>query len=286
VTTPTLLPGLPTGVNAAGGAGNPARVRELAAEFEAMFIALMLRQMRESMSLAGEDDEPGFGRTPFAETFDVELGRHLAASGGIGLASLIVEAYERQQGIAQSGMAESTAAQGPVTNPAVTPATHSTVSTPAVPLPLADRITSPFGWRRDPIDGEGRSHRGVDIAAAHGDPIPVAADGRVVFAGSQGGYGLTVVVEHGSGIRTRYAHLSELLVTAGQEVRQGQSVGKAGSTGRATGTHLHFEVLADGRPVDPVAAARKYALAAGLKPVQPVADWSGAGPSTDLVLEE
>ncbi|HEX7085446.1 MAG TPA: peptidoglycan DD-metalloendopeptidase family protein [Vicinamibacterales bacterium] len=280
--TPTLLPGLPAGVSAAGQAENPARVRELAAEFEAMFLALMLRQMRESMALAGgEDDEPGLGRTPFAETFDVELGRHLAAGGGIGIASVIVEAYERQHGIAQPFTAPAPAAGAPVP-----PAAPTGVPAPAIPLPLADRITSPFGWRRDPLDGHGRQHRGVDIAAAHGDPIPAAADGRVVFAGPQGGYGLTVVVEHGSGIRTRYAHLSELHVAAGQEVRQGQEVGKAGATGRATGAHLHFEVLASGQAVDPVVAARRYAQAAGLKPVRTDADWSGAGPSPDPVLEE
>lgn len=279
--TPTLLPGLPAGTTTAGQAENPARVRELAAEFEAMVLALMLRQMRESMALAGgDDDEPGLGRTTFAETFDVELGRHLAAAGGIGIASVIVEAYERQHGVAQPFTAPAPAAGAPAQT-----AEH-TVPAPAVPLPLADRITSPFGWRRDPVAGHGRDHRGVDIAAAHGDPIPAAADGRVVFAGPQGGYGLTVVVEHGSGIRTRYAHLSELGVAAGQEVRQGQEVGKAGATGRATGTHLHFEVLASGRAVDPVAAARRYAQAAGLKPVRTDADWSGAGPSPDPVLEE
>ncbi len=75
-------------------------------------------------------------------------------------------------------------------------------------------------------------------------------------------------------------------MASGQEVRQGQEVGKAGATGRATGTHLHFEVLASGQAVDPVAAARRYAQAAGLKPVRTDADWSGAGPSPDPVLEE
>lgn len=256
---------------------DPARVRELAGEFEAMFIALMLRQMRESLVLSGEEDaEAGFGKTTFAETFDTELARHLAAGGGIGIASVIVEAYERQRaGVPPAGAA-------PLPQAASPPASAS----PAVPLPPGSRITSPFGWRRDPIGGEDRLHRGVDIRAAHGDPVPVVADGAVLVAGTQGGYGLTVVVEHGSGIRTRYAHLSELRVSPGDTVRRGQEVGRAGATGRATGAHLHFEVLDGARAVDPVRAARRYAEAAGLKALHAGADWSGGGPSEGPALEE
>ena len=113
------------------------------------------------------------------------------------------------------------------------------------------------------------------MKAAYGEPVPSVGDGEVVFAGAQGGYGLTVVVEHESGIRTRYAHLSELAVRPGDAVLRGQDVGKVGSTGRSTGPHLHFEVLEHGRPVDPEQAAEKFAEIDGFKKMREVADSSG-----------
>lgn len=112
-------------------------------------------------------------------------------------------------------------------------------------------VTSGFGWRRDPIDGRARFHKGVDLRAAYGAAVATPADGRVVLAGTQGGYGMTVVVEHPGGVRTRYAHLSAAEVSEGEDVRAGQVIGRAGQSGRATGPHLHFEVLAGGEPVDP-----------------------------------
>src|SRR6185503_1884171 len=120
------------------------------------------------------------------------------------------------------------------------------------PSPIADRVeTSPFGWRRDPFSGAAAYHRGVDLRAAYGEPIGAADAGMVVFAGEQHGYGQTVVVEHDNGIRTRYAHLSSVTATAGDEVKAGETIGRAGRSGRATGTHLHFEVTQNGRPIDP-----------------------------------
>jgi murein DD-endopeptidase MepM/ murein hydrolase activator NlpD len=116
----------------------------------------------------------------------------------------------------------------------------------------AGQVTSGFGWRADPLHGAARFHRGVDIRAAYGQDVPAAAPGRVVSAGGEGAYGQTVVIEHAGGLRTRYAHLSTTLVAAGDEVQEGQRVGQAGRSGRATGTHLHFEVMtASGEPLNP-----------------------------------
>ena len=96
-------------------------------------------------------------------------------------------------------------------------------------------------------------HQGVDIAVAYGHDVKAAADGIVSFAGVQNGYGNTVVIDHGGGRQTRYAHLSQELVRAGDVVNEGQVLGKSGNSGRSTGPHLHFEMLVNGRPVDPVA---------------------------------
>lgn len=121
-------------------------------------------------------------------------------------------------------------------------------------LPVEGRISSRFGARRDPVHGRQRFHHGVDIAAAKGSPIGAAGDGKVVFAGWQGGYGKTVVIEHADGRRSRYAHADKLLVKQGETVGVGQTIATVGSTGRSTGPHLHFEVSEHGRRVDPLRA--------------------------------
>ena len=114
-------------------------------------------------------------------------------------------------------------------------------------------ITSAFGDRRDPFTGATRFHRGVDLRAAYGQDVATAAGGTVAFSGTQGGYGTTVVVEHANGTRTRFAHLSVALVAPGQAVEPGQVVGRAGSSGRATGAHLHLEVTdRDRQPLNPL----------------------------------
>jgi murein DD-endopeptidase MepM/ murein hydrolase activator NlpD len=113
-------------------------------------------------------------------------------------------------------------------------------------------ISSFFGSRTDPFHGRAAFHAGLDFAAAPGTRVLSAADGIVSFAGRDGNYGKLVEVTHGNGYVTRYAHNSTLLVEAGQTVRKGDPIALMGSTGRSTGTHLHFEVLREGRPVNPL----------------------------------
>ena len=122
----------------------------------------------------------------------------------------------------------------------------------AMPLTSA-RLTSRFGMRFDPLAGGSRMHSGVDLAAAEGSPVIVPQDGIVSFSSWSGGYGLLVSVEHASGIQTRFAHLSRVMVRPGQRVQKGQVLGLVGSTGRSTGPHLHYEVRHRGRAIDPLA---------------------------------
>jgi murein DD-endopeptidase MepM/ murein hydrolase activator NlpD len=110
------------------------------------------------------------------------------------------------------------------------------------PLIAPTSISSLFGTRVHPVTGQVRVHQGTDLAAAEGTPVVAAFSGRVEIAGWLGGYGLIVVISHGDTLETRYAHLSEVLVKTGQEVKQGTVIGLVGSTGLATGPHLHFEI--------------------------------------------
>jgi len=118
-------------------------------------------------------------------------------------------------------------------------------------------ISSHFGRRTDPFTGKPASHRGVDFAGRAGTEIVAVAAGVVTYSGDRSGYGMMVEINHGNGYVTRYAHNAENLVAVGDDVRQGQSIALMGSTGRATGPNLHFEVRHLGRPVDPLRHIRE-----------------------------
>ncbi len=117
--------------------------------------------------------------------------------------------------------------------------------------PLEGRVTSSFGEREDPLNGEGAFHPGIDISAPFGSPVRAAADGDVTGASMGSGYGLQVVLNHGHDLLTVYGHLSSVAVLPGQHVTRGQVIGYVGQTGRATGPHLHYEVRVHNVPVNP-----------------------------------
>ncbi len=118
--------------------------------------------------------------------------------------------------------------------------------------PVRGPITSPFGMRVDPVTGRYALHSGIDIGADYGTPIQAAADGVVLFAGWYGGYGNAIILDHGSGLSTLYAHCSAMYVALNQHIQRGQVIGAVGATGYATGPHLHFEIRVNGVPVNPL----------------------------------
>jgi murein DD-endopeptidase MepM/ murein hydrolase activator NlpD len=255
---------------------------KMAQEFEGMLLLQMVRQMRQSM-LMDEEEDTGLGNTTMTDTFDVEFANYLAKQGGIGLSKSI----EQQIETANKGKEDAAALKGVEAQPkpldTSTPKAYDlhaqpsfavpsfatprqTVEAPpeedqALTMPLDSDASSAFGWRNDPFRGRRKFHNGVDLRAAYGTEVPTAAPGKVTFAGERGAYGLMVVVEHPNGVETRYAHLSSTAVQPGDSVAAGQTIGRVGSTGRSTGPHLHFEVLLDGKRVNPeqIASARETA---------------------------
>lgn len=117
--------------------------------------------------------------------------------------------------------------------------------------PVVGPITSSFGEREDPFNGEGAFHAGIDISSTFGQPVRAAADGVVITAGLASGYGREILLDHGNGIQTLYGHLSGFAITPGEQVKEGQIIGYVGTSGRSTGPHLHYEVRIRNTPVNP-----------------------------------
>ncbi len=217
---------------------------EAAKAFESYMVEMMVKEMRRSVPdgifTSGAMDM-------FSGLFDQEISKRIAESGGLGFDQMMGDALGVKPGPASDpsflrvseyrrarpGQAESEMAQMPIDGGVV---------------------TSKFGTRRDPFHGRTRAHKGLDIAAVQGTPIQPIRAGTVVSAGKRGGYGNVVVVDHGDGTTSLYAHCHELKVQKGDKVHRGDVIATVGSTGRSTGPHLHLEVHQDGTAIDPMTA--------------------------------
>lgn len=166
------------------------------------------------------------------------------------------EAEEQRQLALQNQLDDETE-EPTATDDSPTPTSAEPTPRPGAPAslvwPINGVVTSQFGYRVHPIFGTERFHSGLDIDGDSGQPIVAAAEGVVIASSSMGGYGNAVIIDHGGGLTTLYAHQSRTAVTSGQLVRQGDVVGYVGSTGWSTGPHLHFETRSDGSPTDPLA---------------------------------
>jgi murein DD-endopeptidase MepM/ murein hydrolase activator NlpD len=234
----------------AGGEADREKLREAAKALESIF----LKQLVAASGAFGGGE--GAGASIRADLFATTLADTLAKHGGIGLAAQLERSLTGEAPPAPGpapGPDSGGALRGPP-DPRLPPPAPE----PAAILPVAGRVTSAFGRRSDPFTGLPALHRGVDVAAPEGTPIRAAAGGTVLSAGPRGGYGEAVEIDHGDGTTAIYAHASALLVRAGDPVRPGQEIARVGSSGRATGAHLHFEVREGGRAVDPARALGAY----------------------------
>ena len=131
-------------------------------------------------------------------------------------------------------------------------AQHAMLRATPTLFPIRGWISSAFGFRRHPYDGSFRLHTGIDIAAEPGTPVRAPGDGTILYTGKTPGYGKSVVIDHGYGIRTLFAHNSKIFVTTGNHIKRGEIIAEVGSTGQSTGPHLHYEIRKFNHPINPM----------------------------------
>ncbi len=210
---------------------DPEKLRKAARGFEAMVLAELMRPLENSGGgLLGKSMGSRFAKGMFHDA----IVQKVADAGGIGLADMVLK--QVTQTSALGAYRDFAAPQG------------------AWPIQGGDptSICSGFGVRSDPFTGEARMHKGIDIDAELGTPVFPVRDGKVIFAGSRGGYGKLVIVEHEDGLQSRYGHLSEIDVAEGDWLDGSGALGAVGSTGRSTGPHLHLEVRQGDVALDPM----------------------------------
>jgi len=227
-----------------------AELRNAAQEFESIFVAYLFKVMRETIEEASGPDSGGFGKTIYTELFDQEVSRTIARRGALGIAELMMTRLGSPRPEADAGPAPPGESGPPSANPAA-PERGIPEEIPDTMMPVSAPVSSGFGPRRDPFTRQMSFHKGLDLAAPAGTPVQAVAEGEVVFAGYQRGFGNTVVVRQVDGLESRYAHLGEVNVRAGDSVQARARLGAVGDSGRSTGAHLHFEVTRWGTAVDP-----------------------------------
>lgn len=240
----------PTGEDAEG-------IREAARQFESVFMHQVFKTMRATVP-QNDMNGGGFGGQVFTDMLDQEYATLASATGQLGLADIIAEQLGAPARAATPRAPRIQAARAYRSmQPAPAPASDPN----AWLRPVDGRRSSPFGPRQLRGEDHARMHHGLDIAAPTGTPIRASRAGEVTFAGRRGGYGNTVVLDHGDGTESLYAHASAIDVELGARVRAGETIAKVGSTGRSTGPHLHFEVRRDGEPIDPAELLANHAHA-------------------------
>lgn len=261
-------PSIPGGIEALRGRKDPEALRAVAREMESLFAYEMVKAMRATA--AGATSGKGLGSDVYGSMFDMELARVLA-SRGLGLHEILLRGIGggNPAGSDVKGLTRGETANAPESSGDLhgktpddreiappPPAVENVPSAPPPPdsgFPIRDggRVSSGFGFRKDPFTGGIAFHRGMDIAAAAGTAVYPVRGGKVTFSGHQKGYGNVVIVDHGDGFVTKYGHNRANLADRGSLVGPDTVIAEVGDTGRSTGHHLHFEVSYEGKIVRP-----------------------------------
>jgi murein DD-endopeptidase MepM/ murein hydrolase activator NlpD len=224
---------------------NVRNLREAARALE----STLVKQLLESSGAFKGTGVAGSGI--HAQMFMEVLSEAVTKDGGFGLAKML------EKSLAPPGSPDAEAAPAQGNPPAQLPG-----GAPSAMPGHMGAVTSDFGQRIHPIDGTPDFHTGIDLRAPEGAAIHAAMSGVVKSAGPRGGYGNAVEIDHGGGVSTLYAHASSLSVKPGDVVTAGESLGEVGQTGKTTGPHLHFEVRAQGKAIDPKKALNAYGVRA------------------------
>ena len=235
----------------ASGEKQKDELKKVSEEFEAIFIAYLLKVMRETIEESGLT-EGGFGKSMYTEMFDQEMSQVIARRGALGISGLLYKNLENDSvpPPADLGPLPKAVPGPPLKKADSTPSAQSEISD--LLLPLRAPVSSPYGVRRDPFTHQAKFHKGLDFAAPEGTSVLAPSPGKVIFAGYNSEYGRTILIQHASGLQTRYGHLNTIKVKAGDYVDSEAVLGTVGNTGRSTGPHLHFEVIRMGKSVDPL----------------------------------
>ncbi len=208
------------------------RLKEACRQFESIFTYEMLKSMRNSIQKC-DLFSGGQAEEIYQSMLDQELSKNMAGKGSNSIANVLYQQLKDtdiMSGDSDTGI----------------------VNDRSLPVwPLEGRVSSSFGWREDPFSGEKKFHEGIDLAAKEGTDVKAVMAGKVQITDDQNGYGKVVVLDHGHGFTTLYAHNKDITVKAGDWVTKGSTIAKVGSTGRSTGPHLHFEVRREGKKLDP-----------------------------------
>ncbi len=212
------------------GKPSPETIRSLAREMEALFVYELLKAMRKTVNISSRRD---FQKDVYTTIIDIELARVLSEKG-LGLKEVLFRQLSHTIKENEEYVKETT-----------TDKSNRKV------FPAEGQISSSYGWRVHPVTGKKRFHYGIDISAPMGTEIKAVKGGKVIFSGTRPGYGNLIIIDHGDGFITKYAHNKVNLVKEGQTVEDAEVIALVGNSGLSTGPHLHFEVLCNGKHIDP-----------------------------------
>jgi murein DD-endopeptidase MepM/ murein hydrolase activator NlpD len=227
--------------------------RKAAQEFSSLLFLEVLKAMRAAAPDEGLDDNNSLSRDIFTSMMDSEVARVMAQRDTTRFTRIVEQSLDKAAEARHEAVSSAPAISGADATSVEPRRSQSAQSTAQKLASGPGVVSSRFGLRADPFTRQVKFHDGIDIAVPAGTAVKAAAGGRVVFSGTRPGYGNVVEIDHGDGWSSRYAHNAENLVTVGQQIEAGQTIASAGSTGRATGPHVHFEVRKGGKPVNPEA---------------------------------